>query len=360
MTAPRTAIIADLGPGGAQRVLVALLNAWAEAGRAVTLITLDDTPSFYPIDDRVHWVPLALTGNSRGLIQALGANFARIRALRQAIAESPAPAILSFGDTANVLALIASRGLGRRVVISERVDPRHHPLPRAWQVARRLTYPFADLVTGQTGPVTEWLGGLSKHTLCIPNPVAAQAMAIEGIPDQKSRTIAAAGRLVPQKGFDLLIEAFAALDAPDWNLVIHGEGPDREALTAKADALGLGARFSLPGNVTDLPAHLATASLFVLSSRYEGFPNVLCEAMACGLPVIAFDCPSGPADIIRPEIDGLLVKPQDVAGLTEALSRLIADASLRRALAAQAPDIVDRFGLDAILKQWDGALDGDG
>jgi glycosyltransferase involved in cell wall biosynthesis len=163
------------------------------------------------------------------------------------------------------------------------------------------------------------------------------------------------GRLVPQKGFDRLLEAFASIarERPGWSLTIHGEGPQRLPLTERTESLGLAGQVRFPGVTDDPAAALADADLFVLSSRWEGFPTVLGEAMALGRPVVAFDCPSGPADLIRDGLDGVLVPRDDIAALASAMASLIDDPTRRAALAARAPEVLERFGLTAILARWD-------
>src|SRR5207245_8477381 len=118
--------------------------------------------------------------------------------------------------------------------------------------------------------------------------------------------VLAMGRLVPQKGFDWLLDAWARVrtDRPDWRLVIAGEGPDRAELASRARRLGVEASVEFPGFDREPYRRMAGAEVFVLSSRYEGFPLVLVEAMGCALPVVAMDCPSGPREIVREGADG--------------------------------------------------------
>jgi GalNAc-alpha-(1->4)-GalNAc-alpha-(1->3)-diNAcBac-PP-undecaprenol alpha-1,4-N-acetyl-D-galactosaminyltransferase len=173
------------------------------------------------------------------------------------------------------------------------------------------------------------------------------------------QTILAVGRLYPEKGFDLLLEAFAKCAAahPNWNLRIIGEGPERELLAQLIGQFGLLERVRIDPVLPDLSSSLTQADLFVLSSCHEGFPNVLLEAMAAGVPVISFDCESGPRDIIRHGIDGVLVPAGDVGALALALDRLMGSAADRAQLAERAPEVIERFSLAKIATMWRNVLE---
>jgi glycosyltransferase involved in cell wall biosynthesis len=176
--------------------------------------------------------------------------------------------------------------------------------------------------------------------------------------DMSARRILAAGRYTPQKGFDYLIHAFAPVAAahPDWELVIYGNGVARARLQARIDDLEIGDRATLAGPTEDLAGEMTKASVYVLSSRYEGFPLVLIEAMAKGMAVVAFDCPTGPADIVDDHRNGLLVPPKDVEGLTAAIMEMVEDEELRRRCAAAAVETARDYTMAAIGPKWDEML----
>lgn len=166
------------------------------------------------------------------------------------------------------------------------------------------------------------------------------------------------GRLAREKGFDLLLEAFAQAGQgrEGWRLAMVGEGPERGALEKQRRELGLDGRADLPGAVADVAPWLRRAELFVLASRYEGFPNALCEALAAGVACVAFDCGGIPGEIVRGGVDGLLVPPGEVDALASALARLMDDAQLRGRLAARAPEVLLRFGQKQALDRWEALL----
>jgi glycosyltransferase involved in cell wall biosynthesis len=167
------------------------------------------------------------------------------------------------------------------------------------------------------------------------------------------------GRLVRQKGFDLLLEAFAQVPQgvrAGWKLGIIGEGPLRAELTGRIESEGLQGQAMLLGRFSNPLPLLRAARFFVLSSRYEGFPTVLVEALACGLPAVAFDCPCGPSEIVRNGTDGLLVPPGDVQALATAMARLMADSGLLQRLAERSPEALERFSERRYLGQWEALI----
>ena len=169
------------------------------------------------------------------------------------------------------------------------------------------------------------------------------------------KLLLAVGRLGPEKGFDLLLDAFASMvkDFPDWDLVILGKGPEREALEAKRTVLGLEGRVFMPGRAGNVGAWYERADLYVMTSRYEGFPNTLAEALAHGLPAVSIDCETGPRDILRHEIDGLLVPQDDHVALVESLLKMMKDESLRHYYATRAVEVRDRFAVERVAEMWE-------
>jgi glycosyltransferase involved in cell wall biosynthesis len=172
--------------------------------------------------------------------------------------------------------------------------------------------------------------------------------------------VVAAGRLAPEKGFDVLLAAFSQLGPgfPEWRLVILGEGPERPALNVLAKSLGIADRVSFPGWIEEPGEWFATADLFVMSSRYEGFPNALLEAMACGLPVISTEC-VGSREIVTHNVDGVLVPLDSAPALAEAMRELMAHEALRRRLAEAALTASRGYSLDAVAREWDSVLTAD-
>jgi glycosyltransferase involved in cell wall biosynthesis len=198
--------------------------------------------------------------------------------------------------------------------------------------------------------------GTRTRVVRLPNAVPDLGGGIAGL---DAPVIVAAGRLVAQKGFDLLVDAFAPIAArhPEWEVRIYGGGQDKAALQRQIEARGVADQVRLMGSTRELGAALAQGSLFVLSSRWEGFGLVIVEAMSRGLPVVSFDCPRGPSDIITDGRDGLLVPEQDTAALGAAMERLIDDVATRKAMGAAALERARDYDADAIAARWASLLD---
>lgn len=361
-------VIYSLGPGGAERVVSMLAAAWAGAGDHVELITIAPPQrDFFQLDPAVRRQWLEGEDPGQRPRPRLLAGAARLRSLRKALRAARPDVILSFVEGVNNLTLLATAGLGVPVVVSERTDPRHHTLPAARRLARRALYPLADRLVVQTESVRAWAEGVvhPSRIAVVPNPLAPPRPREPGTetprpePQSRQHRIVGIGRLGWEKGFDLLIRAFAGVARrhPGWSLWIYGEGTERAALEHLAAVNGVAAAVHLPGLTADPAAILAQAGVFVLPSRFEGFPNALLEAMAQGAPVIAADCPSGPRHIIRHGVDGLLVPAGDADRLAGAISELINDPAQRAELGGRALEVRERFSLEKVLAEWDQLLD---
>jgi glycosyltransferase involved in cell wall biosynthesis len=216
-------------------------------------------------------------------------------------------------------------------------------------------YPRLDAVNALTEDTADGyreLLGPGVRVVCIPNasPSSSGRRAALDAP-----VVVAAGGLTRRKGFDRLLRAWARLapDHPDWRLRIFGDGPDRDEFDQLIDDLGIRRSARLCGHSPRLLEELASASVFAMTSRKEGFPMVILEAMSVGLPVVAYDCPTGPRDIITEGVDGHVVPNGRTRLFTEALGKLMLDADRRRLLGAGALEKVKQYRIDAIADRWD-------
>lgn len=352
-----TFVLPALGPGGAERVGSILIRHWANRGWDVTVLLLasSDVSPFFALPEKVTLRPLGLVGDSNTLWDRLTATVRRVMRLRHAIREARPDIVVAFVDTTNVLTLLATRGLRLPVVVSERTDPRQLPLGAAVTFLRDRLYPRAESVVVQTGSVAAWAKRRwGAHVVRLANPVLPAPEA----PSPTGHRVVAMGRLSHEKGFDRLLDLWPDVVArvPDATLAIYGEGPERENLARRVASNARLASVTLCGVATNAHAALGAADVFVLPSRFEGFPNALAEAMAAGRAVVAFDCPSGPADLITDGVDGRLVPAGDVAALGKALADVMADATIRERMGRAARAVSERFAASRICAEWDALL----
>jgi glycosyltransferase involved in cell wall biosynthesis len=349
-------VLPSLGAGGTERVVNVVANHWArQRGWLVTIVTLETpgTPPYYAFDPRVTIRRLGLPPGRRPKLSAAWQVVRRVAVLRRALREAAPDIVISFLTRTNIMAVLATRGMGMPVIVSERNNPELQAFGPVWNWLRARLYPRAFcLVTMTEGALGFFPPEMRERGRVIPNPVDLPANWRER---RGGNVLAAVGRLVPQKGFDLLLQAFAEI-APrfsGWTLVIWGEGEERARLERQRDSLGLRDRVRFPG-VSERPGvWVETADAFVLSSRYEGWGIVLLEAMAAGLPVVSFDCEWGPRDMVEDGVDGLLVPREDVTALARALAAVLGDPTLRARLGTTARASAQRFTPDKVAARWD-------
>jgi GalNAc-alpha-(1->4)-GalNAc-alpha-(1->3)-diNAcBac-PP-undecaprenol alpha-1,4-N-acetyl-D-galactosaminyltransferase len=352
-------LTSSLGPGGAERVATTLCNFWAARGDRVFLIPTFSGGGevFYAVSPAVKVTFLAT------VVQANGKNkwgyVNRLYRLRALIAEAEPDVIVSLLPNVNVAAILSTLLLRIPLIICERSDPSIQPIPWFWSVARRLLYRFADMLTVQTAVAATRAKSFfpqSDRIRVIPNPVPEGVAFSAKRQGNERRKLISIGRLAPEKQVASIINAFSELVSKfdDWHLDIYGDGPLRPALQSQIASIGLQSRVFLRGRTDEPWEVMASSDVFVMASRYEGFPNSLLEAMGVGLPCIAFDCPSGPREISNNGEYAVLVPLNDQAALVAALSRLMSDDCFRNSLGSRAREaVLSRFALPVVMDGWD-------
>jgi glycosyltransferase involved in cell wall biosynthesis len=397
-----------LGLGGIQRVVSTLSNEWSGRGRRVCVVTRWDDPQFFVLDPSIQhvvvhrsavsrlnraiyrifplrdlvrsklrrsalsgWGPLRALGQVLYAVMLhlpfsmyLGALFIyEVRAVRRVLARVDAPLIVSMGTPLNVLTLVAAKGLGRRVVVSERGDAKGLRQGWFWKRSTRMLYKRADVVTANSRALVHYMRefvSLPKLAF-VPNPLWVERErgkrhdydAFTSAP-----MVLSVARLVPEKALDVLLEGFASCAEAfgECRLALVGRGQLERALKVQAQRLGIADRIDWHGVVSDPLPFYESARVFVLVSRIEGTPNALLEAMGCGLPVIVSDGTPGLLEVVEHDVTGLVVPVNDAVALAAALRRLLTDASLRRRLGEAGRERVFEYELSRSVAAWESAI----
>jgi GalNAc-alpha-(1->4)-GalNAc-alpha-(1->3)-diNAcBac-PP-undecaprenol alpha-1,4-N-acetyl-D-galactosaminyltransferase len=351
-------VIADMGSGGAQQVASQLARHWAAAGRRVGLLTLAAPETdFFKLGAEIERHVVGGIAISSSPVQRLTQNIRRVLAIRRALRAFKGDTVIGFVAPTNVLLILATRGLGLRVVVSERNDPARQSFGTIWDVLRRVLYRCADLVSANSRSALQTLCAYvpQQKLVYLPNPlrIGPADPRHEGA---REPIILNVGRLHRQKGQDLLIRAFAAATLPGWRLCIVGEGDERQSLKALISSLSIDGRVELVGRADDPFVWYRRAPIFAFPSRFEGMPNALLEAMSCGLPVAVSDMAPTVLELVQNGREGLVVHGEDIGSLSRAIVRLAQDESLRHRLGAAAAVVAKNFAAPAAFRAWDEAL----
>jgi glycosyltransferase involved in cell wall biosynthesis len=351
--------------GGAERVLSLLANAWAEGGNRLTVITLSSTGNdAYPLHSAIQRIGLNLLKPAPTPIHGVINVIRRVFAVRRTLCRLKPQIAIAFMDRNNVLLSLASIGLSVKTIGTMHIHPPMCPIGGwVWRLAQRISHQRLHALVVLTNETARWV---RKYAPCariaeIPNPVSMPLPASppylvpSNVIPSSIKIIIGVGRLVPQKRFDLTIEAFSRIAQQhlSWQLVILGDGLLRPTLLEQIAESGLSGRIHLLGSVGNLGDWYKRASFLVMSSDFEGFGNVLIEGLAHGLPVISTDCPAGPREIVKIGVNGFLVNPGDVEGLAKSMNRLMGDSDANFKIGANSRDSARRWDLKNILLEWD-------
>ena len=353
-----TLVISSLNGGGAEKVLSDLANYWSQMGHNVSFVTFSSQSSvpFYKLNSRIKIIQLNLLSKKRTVnIVKIFQILKRIYFLRKIFYELKPDIIVSFIDVMNVLTLSSVIGLNIPVIVSERSHPKYHNIPGFYGILRKLLYPKAAAVVVQTKSVLSYFSNLNNIKI-IPNSISIFEENINEI-NEKVVKIISVGNLYFYKGFDTLIYAFSELikEHPHLHLTIYGEGNERSNLENLIIKLGVKNYVHLAGTTKEIMKYLMGADLFIFPSRYEGFPNALCEALSVGLPVIASNC-SGNIDIIEDGINGFLFPVGDINQLVFKTNELILDYNKRKNFSNNAKLISSKLNPEKIFTLWDQVL----
>lgn len=346
------------GPaGGAEKVFCLLLNNMVQKGHQVSLLTFDtpDDKPFYPLAEKIIWD--RINNNSfQGLLKFVPSQFIkRFVSLRKKIKSLKPSVVIVFGDFMNVFVSLVGLTLKFPLILSDRNNPKLKKLPPRWEKLKKIAYFRCQSMVVMTEEHKKIFNlNIQKKITVIPNPVIKPTKSIEKSIEIERPYILSVAKLKKQKGLDILIKAFSKIEKkfPLLQLLILGEGEERERLQKLIDGYQLSKRIHLLGVKKDLYSYYRESKIFVLSSRYEGFPNALGEAMSHGVPVIASDCEFGPRALVKPGVNGELVEVGNVHVLAEKMTRILENQSYSNTLSEKATEVISNFSPDKVFNQW--------
>ena len=347
-------VTGSLTGGGAEKVMSILASGCAELGHDVTLVVLRNRKNVYPVSDKVHIVQFLDCGKL--------ATIARICRLHKLLKASDADAVIPFLPIISLYTLIANIGVGKKLIMSERADPRaklsHKPLKDkigSFLMRRMELYRLADWMVFQTPDAQSFYSPrIQAKSSLIPNPLDTQRLParFEG---EREKRIVAAGRFTAVKNFPMLIDGFAEFhrDFPEYTLTIYGKGVLREEYEKQIAEAGLQDVVRLPGFSENLTEEINRAAMYISTSNHEGISNSMLEALGMGVPTIVTDCPVGGARMfVHTDENGILIPMEDRGALVAAMKKIASDPAYGEQLSRNAVSIRKDLCAERICRQW--------
>lgn len=337
--------LGSMNRGGAERVISILSRDYAERGWKTDICALIFNSVEYELASST--VFHDFTGGQGSRISRLPY---WLKSIRKFVKQNNPDVIVSFAARINVIVQIACIGLNKKIVISERNDPKYDGRGFITRLCTSLLYPSASAIVFQTERVkSSFNRKIQNKGFVIPNPI--EVLTDATCSDENK--IVTVGRLNTQKNHKMLLDAFAKVlnKYPEKKLHLYGDGDLKNTLIEQAEALNISQNVVFEGKISNVHEEIKDASFFVLSSDYEGLSNALLEAMMMGLPCISTDC-AGSDEYIINEENGLLVPVGDTEAMYEAIMRFIEDSDLRKKCGNNAKKIAERINLTETLKRW--------
>lgn len=339
-----------MGPGGMQKAMSVLADYFAgrqDVETHLVLYGISHEVFFRLPENVILHTPDFVFNNNRRFISTIKT----LLFLRRRIRELAPSSVLSYGEYWNSFVLIALFGLKFPVFVSDRCQP-DKSLGKLHDFLRKILYPRAAGIITQTGKAKDIYSRLvaNSNIAVIGNPI--QPLPFVKDFHEREKVVLSVGRLIASKHHDMLIDIFLSIHQPGWKLVIVGGDISysnrQKELQQKIDALDAGDRVVLAGNVSNVGDYYLNSRIFAFTSSSEGFPNVIGEAMAAGLPIVAFDCIAGPSDMIEDGKNGFLVPLFDQEVFAEKLSAVMSDESLQLSMGKASEELIRKFVPDQI------------
>ncbi len=335
--------------GGSEKAMTLIANYFVKQGINTSMVLLNKQKRTYMVDERIHIIECYCPIQGNKWIWHLK----RIKTIRDVLKKSKAKIVITFMWDINMNVILANWGLKKKIIASERCDPRHETR-KLIKFAMNFILPFADFSVFQTEQVRNYYPKrVQKKSCVIPN-----ALADDLPPPNRStieKTIVAIGRMTEQKNFEMLINVFSDFlrKFSEYYLIIYGDGPLRTKLQKQAQDLGIENKVFFPGYVSNINYRIKNASMYINSSNYEGISNAMLEAMAMGVPSVCTDCPVGGASMtISNEINGLLVPVNNANALLDAMCKIASSSKLSKKLSMASIQIRKTLNINAIGNDW--------
>ncbi|WP_299113622.1 glycosyltransferase family 4 protein [uncultured Winogradskyella sp.] len=351
-------VIGTLSSGGAERVISTLSNSLIERFD-ITIITFAKSTPFYALDNRIKVIPCREKVNKpKSAFDSLKLNYGLVKRISKISKQEEIDILIGFITSANILTVLASRLNGIPSIISERNNPLVEDVPKLWEILRGLVYPKASILVLQTNGIKKLYEKKIKpdKIAILPNPISSGLSKLRNNSIKKEKIILSVGRLDKNKCHDELITAFYTINSNDWKVKIIGDGSKKQELTDLIKTYNLSENVEIISKVKDIDRYYNEASLFVFTSKTEGFPNALLEAMHFGLPCVSTDCNFGPSDLINDGENGFLIPVNDQKALTTKLSELIHNKDLQTKFSENAKQTTEQYMSEKVVAQWEALI----